>query len=109
MRGPPAARPLPTSAEGPAPHTAPEVWAREHSSETGRRITRATADRLVTAGIADRVSAAGHIRLKLGTRFLPNGDAIHGLPAIEKSRFYYGDEKTASAIKHLDRAGHDGG
>ena len=62
------------------------------------------ADRLVVDGIAERVSAGGHVRLKLGIRSLPNGDAIHGLPAVEISRFKYGDAKTARAVKHCDRA-----
>jgi len=79
------------------------VWLREHGSETGRRIPHDVADRLVTDGLADRVSTVGHVRLKLGTRFLPNGEAMHGLPAIEKSRYYRGDAQTARAITHIDR------
>ena len=103
MTGPPAARPILTSAEGPAPQTVPDVWLRDHSGDGARRIPRALANRLVLGGVADQVSAAGHVRLKLGIRFLPNGDTIHGLPAVERSRYYRGDAVTARDMRHLDR------
>ena len=61
------------------------------------------ADRLVVDGIAERVSAGGHVRLKLGVRSLPNGNAIHGLPAVEISRFRRGDALTARDMRHQDR------
>ena len=101
---PPAARPIQSSAERPAPKTAPEVWLRDDGGDGARRVPRVLADRLVADGIAERVSAGGHIRLKLGIRSLPNGDAIHGLPAVEISRFHRGDARTARAMRHLDRA-----
>lgn len=101
---PPAARPIPSSAERPAPKTAPEVWLRDAGGDGERRIPRALADRLVIDGIADRVSAGGHVRLKVGTRYLPNGDAIHGLPAIEIARFMFGDAAAARMAKSRDRA-----
>jgi hypothetical protein len=68
---PPAVRLLSTSAEGPAAQ-APEVWLRDYDGEHQRRIAPEVAARLVSDGIADRVSAAGHIRLKLGIRWSLN-------------------------------------
>jgi hypothetical protein len=54
-----------TSAEGPAPNTEREVFVRDHNDE-GKRVPLHVADRLVAEGLADRVSAAGHVRLKPG-------------------------------------------
>jgi len=103
MNSPPAVRPSQTSAEGPAPKTAGEVWLRDFDGDGARRIPRALADRLVADGIADQVSAAGHVRLRLGIRHLPNGEAGCGLPAVEISRFYRGDAATLRDVQHLDR------
>jgi hypothetical protein len=100
---PPAVRPMQSSAERPASNTAPEVWLRDAGGDGARRIPRVLADRLVLDGIAECVSAGGHVRLKLGIRSLPNGDAIHGLAAIEISRFLRGDAATARDVRHQDR------
>jgi hypothetical protein len=54
-----------TSAEGPAPNTEREVFVRDHDDDA-KRVPLHVADRLVTSGVADRVSAAGHVRLKPG-------------------------------------------
>jgi hypothetical protein len=102
MTGPPAARPISTSAEGPAPPTLAEVWVRDYDGARARRISRSQADQLASEGLADRVSAAGHVRLKLGIRFPPDGHTIHGLRAVELSRFYRGDAVTARDMVHLD-------
>jgi hypothetical protein len=102
VTGPPAARPIQPSAERPASKTAPDVWLRDANGDGARRIPLAMADKLVQDGIVDRVSAGGHVRLKLGIRSLPNGDAIHGLPVVEISRFLYGDGATARGMKRLD-------
>ena len=71
MSPPPAVRPLSTSAEGPAAQ-APEVWLRDYDGEHQTRIAPQVAARLVRDGLADQVSAAGHIRLKLGIRWSLN-------------------------------------
>jgi hypothetical protein len=101
--GPPA-RPTQSSAERPASKTPPEVWLRDASGDGARRIPRERADGLVLSGIAERVSAAGHVRLRLGIRPLGSGDAIHGLPAVETSRLKFGDAATARGAEHHDRA-----
>ena len=75
MSPPPAVRLLSTSAEGPAAQ-APEVWLRDYDGEHQRRIAPEVAARLVSDGIADRVSAAGHIRLKLGIRWSLNSPSL---------------------------------
>lgn len=98
-----AARPSCDSPEVPGSKAMPEVWLRDADGGGARRIPRPLADRLVTDGIARRVSAAGHIRLKVGVRVLPNGDNIHGLPAVEIQRFRYGDAATSRALRHMDR------
>ncbi len=103
MNSPPATRPCPTSAERPASQLVPDVWLRDAGGAGGRRIPRAHADQMVRAGIAERVSAAGHVRAKLGIRVLPNGDAIHGLPAVEISRHYRGDVRTARDLRNQER------
>lgn len=103
MNSPPATRPIRSSAERPAPNTVPEVWLRDANGNGARSIPRSLAERLTQDGIAERVSAGGHVRLKLGIRSLPNGDALHGLAAIEISRFYRGDAVTAREIRHRDR------
>jgi hypothetical protein len=46
---------------------------------------------------------AGHVRLKIGIRFLPNEDTVHGLPVVERSRYCRGDALTARDMRHLDR------
>ena len=99
-------RPIQTSAERPAPQRpAGEVFLRDFNGNSGRRIPRALADRLVSDGIAERVSNAGHVRLRLGLRSVEDLVVqIHGLKAIEKTRLKYGDQKTASGIEHHDRA-----
>jgi hypothetical protein len=102
LTAPPAAKPISTSAEGPAPPTLAEVWVRDYDGAHARRISRSQADRLVSQGLADRVSAAGHVRLKLGIRFPLDGPAIHGLRAVERSRFYRGDAVTARDMHHID-------
>jgi hypothetical protein len=102
VNSPPGARPIRSSAERPAPTTKPEVFLRDFDGERARRIPAGLADRLVSAGIAERVSCAGHVRLKLGIRFLPNGDLINGIPAIELSRFYRGDAATVGDLRHKD-------
>jgi hypothetical protein len=48
------------------------VWLRDYDGEHQRRIAPQVAARLVIDGLADRVSAAGHIRLKLGIRWSLN-------------------------------------
>ena len=63
---PPPARPPRTYAEGPASPPTPDVWLCDFGGTNSRRVDRADADALVVAGIADRVSGAGHVRLKLG-------------------------------------------
>lgn len=105
MNPSPAARPIKSSAERPASQTTPEVWLREAGGDGGRKISRTHAEKLVQDGIAEQVGASGHVRLKLGIRCLPNGDAIHGLPAIEIARFKYGDAATAQGVKHHDSRG----
>jgi hypothetical protein len=98
----PAAKPISTSAEGPAPQTLAEVWVRDYDGAHARRISRSQADQLVSEGLADRVSAAGHVRLKLGIRFPPDGHTIHGLRAVELSRFYRGDAVTVRDMRYID-------
>jgi hypothetical protein len=56
-----------TSAEGPAPNTEREVFVRDHDDDA-KRVPLHVADRLVANGVADRVSAAGHVRLKPGIK-----------------------------------------
>jgi hypothetical protein len=68
VKAPPAVRPLSTWAEGPATQ-APEVWLGDYDGEHQRRIGPEVAARLVTDSLADPVSAAGHVRLKLGIRW----------------------------------------
>jgi hypothetical protein len=63
------------------------------------------ADQVVADGFGERVSAAGHVRLKLGIRLLPNGQPICGIPAVEISRFFRGDARTSRDMRHKDRAG----
>jgi hypothetical protein len=102
LTAPPATKPISTSAEGPAPQTLAEVWVRDYDGAHARRISHSQADQLVSEGLAGRVSAAGHIRLKLGIRFPPDGHTIHGLRAVERSRFYRGDAVTARDMHHID-------
>jgi hypothetical protein len=101
--GPPAVRSSRTSAERPAPKTGAEVFLRDAAGDVVGRISRQRADRLVADGVCDQVSAAGHIRLKLGIRWLPNGNAISGIPEVELSRYYRGDRTTARIMRHRDR------
>jgi hypothetical protein len=54
-----------TSAEGPAPNTEREVFVRDCDGDA-KRVPLHVADGLVENGVADRVSAAGHVRLKPG-------------------------------------------
>lgn len=102
-RSPPGARNVSSSPERPGSAPRPEVWARDAAGDQARRISRTVADQLVSGGLAERVSAAGHVRLKLGIRFLPNGEAIHGIAAVELSRFYRGDAATARDMRSKDR------
>jgi hypothetical protein len=102
MTGPQAAKPISTSAEGPAPQTLAEVWVRDYDGAHARRISRSQADQLVSEGLANRVSAAGHVRLKLGIRFPPDGHTIRGLRAVELSRFYRGDAVTMRDMLQID-------
>ena len=76
-----AVRPLSTSAEGPAAQ-APDVWLRDWDGEHQRRISPEVAGRLVSDGLADRVSAAGHIRLKLGIRWSLNSPSLKSTSTI---------------------------
>jgi hypothetical protein len=55
-----------TSAERPAPGKR-MVFVRDHYGR-GKRVPLDVADNLVLNGLADRVSAAGHVRLKLGIK-----------------------------------------
>jgi hypothetical protein len=109
MIGPPAAWPTGTAPDVPGSQMAPDVWLRDATGDGARRIPRATAERLIAAGAAERVSVAGHVRLRVGIRLspatLPNGDRIHGLPAVELSRHHRGDRSTARAMRHMDRRG----
>lgn len=106
MNSPPTIRPH-TSAEGPAPATkTPEVYLRDCLGKIVRRINRADADRMVTDGIANRVSAAGHVRLKPEVRSAVDF-GVHGLPAVEAARHFHGDKKTAAAVAQID-SGHAG-
>ena len=54
-----------TSAEGPAPNTERQVFVRDHDDDA-KRVPLHVAERLVEEGVADRMSAAGHVRLKPG-------------------------------------------
>ena len=106
---PGAQRPRRSSAERPAPEQRADVFVRDFDGGGARRIPRALAERLVAAGIAEQVSATGHVRLRLGIRgiqTLPNGERISGIPAVELSRFYRGDSATRRAVQHLDRRQH---
>jgi len=102
MRQEPAVRPIQTSAERPAPQIVPEVWLRDYDGEHSRRVPLDMANRMVSDGIADRVSAAGHVRLKLGVRMMRD-IGTHGLPAVEESRRIRGDKPTSRDIGHMDR------
>jgi hypothetical protein len=56
-----------TAAAGTAPPIAQEVFLRDHDGGA-KRIPAHIANDLVESGLADRVSRAGHVRLKLGFR-----------------------------------------
>jgi hypothetical protein len=79
------------------------VWLRDADGGAARRIPHLIADRLVADSLARRVSAAGHVRLKIGVRYMPDGEPISGIPAVELSRHYRGDAATATAMRHIDR------
>jgi hypothetical protein len=107
MKAPPAARPIRTSAEvaGTAPKQTGEVFLRDFNGDGARRISRDLADKLVAENVAVRVSAAGHLRLKPGTRSISELALIHGIPAVEESRMKRGDIPTAKDLSRLDRRG----
>jgi len=86
MNRAPAARPPQSSAERPASQIRGEVWLRDTNGGGGRRIPRALADRLVSEGIAERVSAAGHVRLRLGIRSVLDCDLVNGRPDLDELR-----------------------
>jgi hypothetical protein len=104
MSAAPAVRPSQTSAERPAPRDAGEVFLRDFNGDGARRISLSLADRLVSDGIAERVSGAGHVRLKLGIRSVSDLAEIHGLPAVEESRRFRGDRVTASEMRYRDKS-----
>jgi hypothetical protein len=52
------------------------VWLRDYDGEHQTRIAPQVAARLVSDGLADQVSAAGHIRLKLGIRWSLNSPSL---------------------------------
>jgi hypothetical protein len=104
VNSPPAARPSQTSPERTGPKAEGEVWLRGFDGGGARRISLSLADRLVVDGLAERVSASGHVRLKLGIRSLMDLAQIHGLPAIEESRRVRGDRVTASEMRYRDKS-----
>ena len=68
MSAPSAFGPFSTLAERPAPDSDERlVFVRDHNGGA-KRIPLTSADALISRGLADRVSAAGHVRLKLGFR-----------------------------------------
>lgn len=92
-----------TSAERPAPNKS-GVYLRTFDGDDCRRISVQLAEELVSAGVADRVSAAGHIRLKLGVRSIQHLAVAHGIPVVERSRMLFGDSITARELRHKDKA-----
>jgi hypothetical protein len=62
------------------------VYVRDHNGGV-KRIPLTSADMLVSNGVADRVSAAGHVRLKLGLR-------------IDKIELYHGAGPSVTTIGH---------
>jgi hypothetical protein len=100
MKGPGALR---SSAEEPAPTSTREVFVRTSDGGEAKRISRAEAEILVAAKLADVVSAAGHVRLKPGIP-LAHDFGIHGIPAVEHLRHDIGDKTAARQIIHRDRA-----
>jgi hypothetical protein len=86
VNSPPAARPSQASPERPGAKAAGEVWLRDFGGDGARRIPRALADRLVADGVCDRVSAAGHVRLKLGIRSVLDCEGSNGQPDLNELR-----------------------
>jgi len=68
-----------TAAAETAPVTEPEVFVRDRDGGA-KRIPMNVADALVSNGLADRVSQAGHVRLKLGIG-IEKLDSYHGAAA----------------------------
>ena len=54
-----------TAAAETAPIVEPEVFVRDHNGGA-KRVPLSVADGLVANGLAERMSRAGHVRLKLG-------------------------------------------
>lgn len=103
MIRPPAARPDDTSAERPASNRTGMVWLRDSDGDGGIRIPQAIAKALLAGKFADRVSAAGHLRLRPGIRMPQVLATVHGILAIENSRLFRGDQRTAADIRNRDR------
>jgi hypothetical protein len=106
MNHPPGGKPATKTVAAVTAHPSglePEVYLRDTDGRHPRRISISTAKSLVELGIAEQVSAAGHVRLRLGIR--PSGETgdICGIPAIELSRRYRGDRQTARDLLHQDR------
>ena len=102
IQAPAADRPNEAAAAVPAStSTTTRVWLRDFDGTNSRRVTYEAAASLVAAGLADVVSRAGHVRLKLGIPLVHDTE-LHGIVAVERSRLLHGDAKTARGMRSAD-------